>query len=173
MNPDAKSCVQFQRRKATEQMKFTGMVCLLTSLGAAGSAAAADPFYIGSWTFTAAVVAPWADPQHKPDGTEQARLIGKAVVFKAREISGPRSFACENPQYKVTYYGPDMVFQGAFDEMRRADRKVDPKALATSLGFTAARIRTLETGCEIDIHFVDDTTAEIGLNNYVYTLKKH
>ncbi|MDH2341716.1 hypothetical protein [Bradyrhizobium sp. SSUT77] len=46
---------------------------------------------------------------------------------------------------QVTDYGPDMIFQGAFDEMQRADRKVDPKALAASLGFTAAPIRTLET----------------------------
>jgi hypothetical protein len=126
-------------------MKFTGAVCLLVSLGAADTAVAADPFYIGNWTFTAAVVAPWADPQRKPDSTEQARLMGKAVVFKAREISGPRPFACAKPQYKVTDYGPDMIFQGAFDEMQRADKKVDPKALAASLGFTAAPIRTLET----------------------------
>ena len=47
------------------------------------------------------------------------------------------------------------------------------KALAAALGFGDARIKTLETGCEIDFHFVDDTTAEVGLNNYVYTLKKH
>jgi len=40
------------------------------------------------------------------------------------------------------------------------------------MGFTGTKIRTLETGCEIDFHFVDDTTAEAGLNNYVYTLKK-
>jgi hypothetical protein len=33
-------------------------------------------------------------------------------------------------------------------------------------------IRTLETGCEIDFHFVDAATAEIGLNDRVYTLKK-
>lgn len=32
--------------------------------------------------------------------------------------------------------------------------------------------RTLETGCGIDVHFVHDATAEIGLNDYVYTLKK-
>lgn len=31
----------------------------------------------------------------------------------------------------------------------------------------------LETGCEIDLHYVNDTTAEVALNNYVYTLKKH
>ncbi|WLA67854.1 hypothetical protein [Bradyrhizobium diazoefficiens] len=153
-------------------MKFAATVCLLASVGAAGAAAAADPFYIGSWTFTAAVVAPWADPQRKPDDTERARLMGKTVVLKANEISGPRPFACAKPQYKVTDYGPDMIFQGAFDEMRRADKKADPKALAASLGFAGAPIRTLETGCEIDVHFVDDTTAEVGLNNYVYTLKK-
>ncbi|QAU42650.1 hypothetical protein XH86_11810 [Bradyrhizobium guangdongense] len=133
---------------------------------------ATDPFYVGSWTLTTAVVAPWADPHRKPDDAERARLIGKTVVLKAREISGPRPFACVKPQYKVTDYGPEMIFQGAFDEMQHADAKADPKALAVSLGFTAARIRTLETGCEIDIHFVDDTTAEIGLNNYVYTLRK-
>jgi hypothetical protein len=98
--------------------------------------------------------------------------MGKAVVLKAREISGPRPFACAKPQYKVTDYGPDMIFQGAFDEMQHADKKVDPKALAVSLGFAVGTIKTLETGCEIDFHFVDDTTAEIGLNNYVYTLKK-
>ncbi|MGY3391519.1 hypothetical protein ACVWW6_004110 [Bradyrhizobium sp. USDA 3311] len=153
-------------------MKFAATVCLLVSVGAAGAAAAADPFYIGSWTLTAAVVAPWADPQRKPDDTERARLMGKTVVLKANEISGPRPFACAKPQYKVTDYGPDMIFQGAFDEMRRADKKADPKALAASLGFAGAPIRTLETGCEIDVHFVDDTTAEVGLNNYVYTLKK-
>jgi hypothetical protein len=154
-------------------MKFAAtLVCLLVSVGAAGTAAAADPFYIGSWTVTAAVVAPWANLQRKPDGTERARLMGKAVVLKAREISGPRPFACAKPQYKVTDYGPDMIFQGAFDEMQHADKKVDPKALAVSLGFAVGTIKTLETGCEIDFHFVDDTTAEIGLNNYVYTLKK-
>ncbi|MCP3384747.1 hypothetical protein NLM31_30680 [Bradyrhizobium sp. CCGUVB4N] len=153
-------------------MKFTRTICLLASIAMAGPAVAADPFYIGSWTLTTAVVAPWADPHRKPDDAERTRLMGKTVVLKAREISGPRPFACAKLQYKVTDYGPEMLFQGAFDEMQRADKKVDPKALAVSLGFTAAHIRTLETGCEIDVHFVDDTTAEIGLNDYVYTLKK-
>lgn len=172
MNLDAKGRVQARELKGTDQMKFTGTVCLLVSLGTAGTAVAADPFYAGSWTFTTAVVAPWADSQRKPDDIERTRLMGKAIVLKAREISGPHPFACAKPQYKVTDYDPDLIFQGAFDEMRRADKKVDPKALAVSLGFSGARIKTLETGCEIDIHFVDGTTAEVGLNNYVYTLKK-
>lgn len=153
-------------------MKFANIAGIAVSLGMIGSAAAADPFYLGSWTLTSAVVAPWVDPHRKPDDAERVRLMGKTVVLKPREISGPNPFACAKPQYKVTDYGPDMLFQGAFDEMRRADKKVDPKALAASLGFSGSRIRTLETGCEIDVHFVDDTTAEIGLNDRVYTLKK-
>lgn len=153
-------------------MKLTCTICLFASLGMVGPAVAADPFYIGSWTLTTAVVAPWADPHRKPDDAERARLMGKTVVLRAREISGPRPFACARPKYKVTDYDPDMLFQGAFDEMKRADKMVDPKVLAASLGFAGARIRTLETGCEIDVHFVDDAIAEIGLNDYVYTLRK-
>ncbi|MCG2626030.1 hypothetical protein L6654_05255 [Bradyrhizobium sp. WYCCWR 13023] len=153
-------------------MKFARIACLFASLGTVGSAVAADPFFVGNWTFTTALVAPWADPHRKPDDAERARLMGKTVALKTGEISGPRPFACTKPHYKLTDYGPDMLFQGAFDEMRSADKKVDPKALAASLGFAGSRIRTLETGCEIDVHFVDDTTAEIGLNDYVYTLKK-
>ena len=153
-------------------MKFNSIAYVFASLCTIGPAVAADPFYVGSWTLTSAVLAPWADPHRKPDDVERARLMGKTVVLKTKEISGPRPFACAKPQYKVTDYGPDMLFQGAFDEMQRADKKVDPKALAASLGFAEARIRTLETGCEIDVHFVDDATAEIGLNDYVYTLKK-
>jgi hypothetical protein len=118
------------------------------------------------------VVAPWAaDPHRKPDSAEHARLMGKMVLIKAKEISGPRPFACAKPQYKLTDFGPDMIFQGAFDEMQRANKKVDPKTLAISLGFTGTGIKTLETGCEIDFHFVDDATIEAGLND-VYALKK-
>ena len=170
MNRDAGRRVQAV--KGTCRMKFIHLACLFASLGLAGSAVAADPFFVGNWTFTTAVVAPWADPHRKPDDAERARLMGKTVALKTGEISGPRPFACAKPHYKVTDYGPDMLFQGAFDEMRSADKKVDPKALAVSLGFAGSRIRTLETGCEIDVHFVDDTTAKIGLNDYVYTLKK-
>ena len=45
-------------------------------------------------------------------------------------------------------------------------------ATAASLGFTGPSIKTLETGCEVDFHFVDRTTAAIALDDYIYTLKK-
>ena len=45
--------------------------------------------------------------------------------------------------------------------------------LAASLGFVGASWKTLDTGCELDWHFVGPATVKIGLNNYVYTLTKH
>ena len=67
-----------------------------------------------------------------------------------------------------------MLFQGSFGEMHSRDKSVDPAKVAGTVGFRGASWKTLETGCavEIDYHFIDPTTAAIGLNNYIYTLKK-
>jgi hypothetical protein len=43
---------------------------------------------------------------------------------------------------------------------------------ASSFGFSGTAIKRLETGRKLDFHFLDDTTAEVGLNDYVYTLRK-
>jgi len=136
------------------------------------AAQAADTSYLGTWKLASAVIAPWADPKQKPDGAEKTRLIGKTVVIAPRQISGPDPLACAAPHYKVRDYKADMIFQGAFGEMQSSNKAVDPGKIAASLGFSGAGIKTLETGCEIDFHFVDATTAEIGLNDHVYTLKK-
>ena len=154
-------------------MKCTGAcsVCL-TVLVMAMPARAADTSYLGTWKLTDAVVAPWADAKQKPDAAEKTRLIGKSVVLALKAITGPNPFACTAPHYKVSTFAPDMIFQGAFGEMRSSNKAADPNKITASLGFSGANIKTLETGCEIDFHFVDATTAEIGLNNYVYTLKK-
>jgi hypothetical protein len=133
---------------------------------------AADPSYLGTWKFSGAVVAPWADSQQKLDSTERSRLVGKTIVFKAKAIAGPSPFACRGPQYKVSDFTAGMLFQGAFEEMQSKDKSADPNKIAASLGFSGTRIKTLETGCEIDFHFVDATTAEVGLDDYVYTLQK-
>jgi len=147
---------------------FAGLTVLMAAL----PARAADISYLGTWKLTDAVVAPWADAKQKPDSTEKARLIGKSVVLAPKAIFGPSPFACTAPHYKIGNFATDMIFQGAFGEMQSTNKAVDPNKIAASLGFSGASIKTLETGCEIDFHFVDATTAEIGLNNYVYTLKK-
>jgi hypothetical protein len=150
----------------------SAFVIWIAGLAIITPAKAADAFYIGVWKFSDAVVAPWADPKQKPDSTEPSRLIGKNVIFKPREIAGPRPLACTAPHYKISDFTADLLFQGAFENMQSNDKSVDPNKIAASLGFSGTSTKTLETGCEIDFHFVDATTAEIGLNDYVYTLKK-
>jgi len=116
---------------------------------------------------------PWADPKvRKPDDKERARLMGKTIVISAKGIAGPPPFPYKGAHYAIKDYPADMLFQDAFDEMRRRDKSVDPDKLATALGFKGASFKTLETGCEFDFHFVDERTAEVGLNDYVYTLRK-
>ena len=146
------------------------VICLAVALGT--QAKAADAPYIGIWKVAGAVLAPWADPKQKPDSVEQSRLLGKTIIFRPKEIAGPPPFACKAPHYKESDFTADMIFQGAFEEMQSKNKSVDPDKLAASLGFVGKNIKTLETGCEIDFHFVDAATAEIGLNDAVYTLKK-
>lgn len=148
-------------------------ICALLAAMMATSQAA-DPFYLGTWKIANAVVAPWADARHKDDAAEMKSLLGKIVVFKSTEITGPRQVACKGPSYKVKDYPADMLFQGAFDEMRRKDKSVDPAKLAAKLGFKGSSWKTVETGCAtaLDFHFIDSSTTTFGLNNYVYFLKK-
>jgi hypothetical protein len=148
---------------------FCAALCL--RVVAFATADSADKSYMGAWKFAGAVVAPWA-PHQKPDAAERGRLMGKTIVFKAGAIAGPQPFACQGPRYKFADYTVDLLFQGAFVEMRREDKSVDPRKIAAGLGFKDKTIRTLETGCEFDFHFVDAATAQVGLNDYVYTLKK-
>ncbi len=134
---------------------------------------AAEPSYLGKWAIAGAVVAPWADVKvRKPDEKERARLLGKTLAFDAKAIAGPQPFVCKGAHYAIKDYPADMLFQGAFDEMKRRDKSVDPSKLAASLGFKGASFKTLETGCKFDFHFVDERTAKVGLNDYVYTLTK-
>ena len=155
-------------------MKFAIVACFVTvvAAGTGPAARAADASYIGTWKLTGAVVAPWADQKQKPDSAEMTRLLNKTIVFQAKQIAGPPPLACRAPHYKESDVTADMLFQGAFEEMQSKNKSNDPNKLAASLGFTGKSIRTMETGCEIDFHFVDAATVEIGLNDYVYTLKK-
>jgi hypothetical protein len=133
---------------------------------------AADTFYLGTWKFASAIVAPWAGPQDKPDMAERNSLLGKTVTIAPSAITGPKVFACKGPHYKLMNYTADLLFQRVFDEMHESDKAKDPQKLAASVGFTGTAIKTLETGCEFDWHFVDQSTVEIDLNDYVYVLKK-
>jgi hypothetical protein len=135
---------------------------------------AADPFYIGTWKIESAAVAPWWKERAKPDDTETKTLVGKTVTITAKQITGPRQMACRNPRYEVKDYPADMLFQGAFGEMRDRDKSVDPAKVAAGMGFKGSKWKTVETGCgnELDFHFLDPATFAFGLNNYIYTVRK-
>jgi hypothetical protein len=146
----------------------------IAGVGTLAAPACAQEVYLGTWKVTSAVVAPWADKEQKLDQKEMRSLVGKIVTMKAKEIAGPRAFACKDPDYKLVNFTADMLFQGAFGEMHDRDKSVDPAKLAADLGFEGASWTVLETGCanEVDWHFVDAGTLAVGLNDYVYTLKK-
>jgi hypothetical protein len=135
---------------------------------------AADPFYIGTWKIASAAVAPWRQSPYPDDLAEMKSLVGKTVVIQPKSIAGPHAVACQGPHYQVKDYPADMLFQGAFGEMHGRDKSADPAKIAAQLGFRGTSWKTLETGCgnELDYHFLDPNTADFGLNNYVYTMKK-
>ncbi len=137
------------------------------------TAQAAEP-WLGSWKIAEAKVAPWAGKSRARSEVDLKELVGKTVTFKPREIAGPPMLACKGPRYKVSDFSADMLFQGAFGEMHEKNEAVDPAKIAASLGFQGESWQVLETGCDtgIDWHFVDATTLAIGINDYVYVLKK-
>jgi hypothetical protein len=138
------------------------------------AALAADPFYLGTWKIDSAVVGPWWNSPGKPDPSESKTLVGKTLTITPTAILGPGILGCKGPKYKVVTIPPEGLFQGAFEEMKRADKSVDVAKLAATLGFTGKTSKSLQTGCanELDFHFVDANTAEFALNEFVYTLKK-
>jgi hypothetical protein len=136
------------------------------------SVRAEEPFYLGVWKIESGVRAPWVDPPQQPDEKAMKALRGKTVTLRPHAITGPKAFACKGPQYKISEFSADMLFQGQFGEMHATNPAKDPLELAHSLRFRGTSFTTLETGCEIDWHFVDRATAEIALNNYIYVLSK-
>jgi hypothetical protein len=137
------------------------------------AAPAAEP-WLGTWKIAEAKVAPWAGKSRARSDVDLKELLNKTVTFRPREIVGPPMLACKGPKYKLIDFSADMLFQGAFGEMREKDERVDPAKVAASLGFQGESWQVVETGCAsgIDWHFVDTTTLAIGLNDYVYVLKK-
>jgi len=153
------------------------LLLLISALMASAGAAQqpGDPFYLGTWKIVSAVVAPWQQgAPHAGDTAEMKSLVGKTVTIQPKAIAGPGITACKGPNYRLKDYPANMLFQGAFDEMRRKDASAEPAKIAARLGFRGSSWKTLETGCanELDFHFLDPSTADFALNNYVYTMKK-
>jgi hypothetical protein len=126
------------------------------------------------WKIDSAQIAPWTEKGYTPDPREMRSLVGKTIRISPTGIVAPGFLSCNKPKYQVKDYPPDFLFQGAFGEMKLKDKSVDPARIAAKLGFQGKTSKALETGCanEIDYHFPNMNTAEFGLNDYVYILKK-
>ncbi len=130
----------------------------------------AEPRYLGAWTVTAAVDAPWA--VRAADAAERTRLLGKAVVLRTEEIEGPPALACPAPRYELRDLAAAEIVEKFLAHMRPGAGTADAQAVAVALGLAGPRVKTLETGCGLAIHFVDVSTARIARDDIVYTLKR-
>jgi hypothetical protein len=156
-------------------MKMIGPAfAVVALLNFAAVSARADNALMGKWTIERADPAPWSDnANYPPDRKEAPTYVGKHVTFAAKQIRGPSLLACAAPNYEMKDYSADMLFQGQLGEFeQRGGKKAEESA--TSLGFKARPIPTLETGCEgaIDFHMSDADHAAFALNNMVYWLKR-
>jgi len=151
-------------------LKHIAAVALLAAT--APAAQAATPFYLGAWRVESAVVAPWADLARPLDPAEHRALVGRLVTVTPTRITGPGNLACRAAHPALSDSTADMLFQGELGEPQSANPKRSAQAMAEALGFVGHSWKTMDTGCDLDWHFADRTTAKIGLNDYVYTLKK-
>ena len=115
--------------------------------------------------------APWVLPSDQLDPTEPKKLIGQIIAIKAGSIDGPGDFPCQKPEG-----GPEMLFQGSFENMRAEDPSKDIQKLAAQSGFTNdTHFRAVVTGCEYDVDLsfgADNDTARFALNDYIYTITR-
>jgi len=156
------------------KFRVAGLAAILCAVSLSG-AAAEDAFYLGQWKITGAVPGPWikSDAELFPD--EMKSLVGQTIILKTDAIEGPGSFPCKGPKYELMEGGPDMLFQGAFGEMKAEKASVDPQKLAEQAGFTGTHYKTVLTGCEFTVDFsfgADNDTAMFALDNALYTLKR-
>ncbi len=137
---------------------------------------AEDAFYIGKYKITDAKPAPWVLPTDQLDPAEPKQFLGQTLEIKTDAIAGPGDFPCQKPQYQVIEGGPEMLFQGSFENMHADDPSKDMMKLAQQSGFTSdTHFRTVVTGCEYDVDMsfgASNDTARFALNNYIYTITR-
>ncbi len=138
------------------------LIVVVAALLAAPAVAQTKPT-TGDFVISGSQLAPWADAKSKIMGDELRTLQGKGVAFRPKGIAAPAPLGCKGARYKFVAYEPEGLFQGTLTA---------PKKQAAALGFVGEKIWTLETGCEIDFHFVDPDHALFGLNDMVYTITR-
>ncbi len=132
----------------------------------------AQGVFLGSWTVVAAQPAPWvAKSPDKIEARSEPAIAHARIVIQSGRIEGPQPIGCQKPHYQVAQVPPEELFEGGLDDPDRG--MTDPKGAASALGFRSPNITTLQPGCDIEFHMVDNDTVLFALNNMLYTMHRN
>lgn len=148
---------------------MAGFTTLLV-LGAGQPAQAENPF-LGTWTVSAAVPAPWYVANPSGPSPANPSLRNARIEFQPNRLIAPVPFACANPRYAVFPVPPEGLFEGGL--LDPAHGLTTPTATAASLGFPPGDATTLETRCHgIRFHLAGANQMLFALDNVIYTLRR-
>jgi hypothetical protein len=132
----------------------------------------AQQSFSGSWDVVKAENAPWLAARPELKAFPEPALRHARMNFRADRVDAPTWIGCKKPEYEMMSLGFDSLFEGGLSDPDHGLN--DPKGLALKLGFSKEPVESMLTGCsELLFHLVDQNTAMFGLNNMIYTLKRH
>ena len=151
---------------------------VLLSLLLAQPCAADELAFSGVWTISGAAIAPWENPDDPIRSDVSAEYVGKTVTIAADSIEGPGLMGCGKTELTVESQPFAGLFEGGLgtdphnpagdQDPARADR------LARQLGFAVEPVPTLYQGCsELSLHLRDAHTVLFGLDNRIFTMRRH
>lgn len=134
--------------------------------------ASAQGVFRGGWTVIDAQPAPWIkETAERSRIRADPKMSHAQISFLPNRIDGPQPVACRDPHYQVVQAPLVDLFEGGLDDPDRG--MTDPQGVAATLGFRGPTSTTLQSGCELEFHMVDENTALFALNNIIYTLRRH
>ena len=118
--------------------------------------------FVGTWTITEWMVAPWVKAADRASIKPNSNVLKHSLIFTSKHIVGPTILSCDAPQYRLLNFALDMLFEGGL---------TNAKADGAALGFKAP-VKTLQPGCDFDFHMRDPDTVLFALDNVLYTMKR-
>ncbi len=148
--------------------------------------AAAEPFYIGSWTIVSVEPAPWAaNYQELARAEPAAKLAGSRVVFGPHSVEGPEGIHCIRATYAIDGATAPQLFQCKFAQIAMPDGApadeagpdgdyYSPQKLAERYGFKGFSWKALAVGGKSDTYFFfpDRDTAVFQIEDILLVLKR-
>jgi uncharacterized protein YecT (DUF1311 family) len=139
-------------------------------LAVSAATAADDPFrYYKAglstdvWGLAYSTFAPWVT-DFKDQPRDPTKLVPgeSTIVFRAERIETPEPFGCAKPKYEFKTITADKLFGGRLETPARED-----------LGFDAKDIVVLDTGCGMNVYFIDLYKAVFGIGGRLYVIERN